>query len=545
MKKLHFRKPVAGITILATMASTMLFSLGAAGSVKTAGKAAVGDKYDSPVTVTVIRSQASSLKFVNGEDWDNNIYTRAWLKELGIIVKNQWVVPDTQYEQKLNVAIASGDLADIIWAPPKEFSDILDNDQAYDLTSVYAKYASPLTKEILEQDMTSFNTAKRNGKLYGLPVCSSTIDQGHMIWYRSDWAKKLGIKEPKSMKDLLAMAKLFTTKDPDGNGKNDTIGIALSKNFIVDGAYGAQGFFAGYHAYPRTWVKDASGKLVYGSIQPQVKTALKQLQELYKAGELDKEFGVKDGSKVGETIASGKVGIEFGAMWNPLGEMQQNINNDKKADWKAIPLVSIDKNVAKPKTAISVEKYFVVNKNCKHPEAAIKLMNYFSEKSYGKTADNAYGIDKAGTQTYQYSPVADAPVRKNLVAHNNIIKAMAMKDPSKLNAEEKGYYDKIVAFSKGDRAGWGMYRIFYTPSSYDVISNYVKTNAYQFDGFYGAPTETMTEKEATLEKMEEEVFTKIIMGDPISTFDSFVSNWKKLGGDQITKEVNNWASKNK
>lgn len=40
--------------------------------------------------------------------------------------------------------------------------------------------------------------------------------------------------------------------------------------------------------------------------------------------------------------------------------------------------------------------------------------------------------------------------------------------------------------------------------------------------------------------MEEEVFTKIIMGDSIDLFDKFVEDWKKLGGDQITKEINEW-----
>jgi len=32
---------------------------------------------------------------------------------------------------------------------------------------------------------------------------------------------------------------------------------------------------------------------------------------------------------------------------------------------------------------------------------------------------------------------------------------------------------------------------------------------------------------------------------PIDDFDSFVTNWKKLGGDQITQEVNEWYASNK
>jgi len=502
-------------------------------------------KYKTPVTVTVGRSQGSTLKFSEGESWDNNVYTKSWLNELGIIVKNEWVVPDTQYEQKLNVAIASGDLPDVIVAPGKQFSNLVENDQTYDLTAVYEKYASPLTKEIMQQDKLGYNTAFRDGKMMGIPLVSSSMDACHMIWYRTDWAKKLGISEPKTMQEVLSMADSFTKKDPDANGKNDTIGMAITKSFISDGAFGTQGFFAGYHAYPKTWVKDASNALVYGSTLPETKLALKQLQDMYKSGLLDKEFGVKDGSKVGETVASGKVGLEFGAMWMPLAEMQKNIDNDPNADWKAIELVSIDNEKAVPRTSVSVSGYIIVNKNCKNPEAVIKVLNLFNEKNYGKTADNAYGTNKDGIQTSLYSPFIDAPVRKNLEAHNKILEALKVKDASALNSEEKGYYDKIVSFNSGDRKGWGMSRVFNTPSSYDVIGQYVKENNMLYDGFYGTPTATMIEKQSTLDKMEEEVFTKIVMGDSIDSFDKFVTDWKKLGGDQITKEVNDWSAKNK
>jgi putative aldouronate transport system substrate-binding protein len=55
--------------------------------------------------------------------------------------------------------------------------------------------------------------------------------------------------------------------------------------------------------------------------------------------------------------------------------------------------------------------------------------------------------------------------------------------------------------------------------------------------FYGM-TRTMETKWATLEKLENETFLKIIVGDlPVSAFDDFVAQWKKLGGDQITAEV--------
>jgi putative aldouronate transport system substrate-binding protein len=61
---------------------------------------------------------------------------------------------------------------------------------------------------------------------------------------------------------------------------------------------------------------------------------------------------------------------------------------------------------------------------------------------------------------------------------------------------------------------------------------------------YNGQTETMETKWANLKKMEEETFSKIVMGKAdISEFDTFVKNWKSQGGDQILKEINDELSK--
>lgn len=52
-------------------------------------------------------------------------------------------------------------------------------------------------------------------------------------------------------------------------------------------------------------------------------------------------------------------------------------------------------------------------------------------------------------------------------------------------------------------------------------------------------TDTMVDSLAQLEKMELETFTRIITGDAsVDEFDTFVENWNRMGGSQITKEIN-------
>ena len=48
----------------------------------------------------------------------------------------------------------------------------------------------------------------------------------------------------------------------------------------------------------------------------------------------------------------------------------------------------------------------------------------------------------------------------------------------------------------------------------------------------------MTTRWANLEKLETETMIKIITGEePVDAFDEFVETWKKMGGEQITEEV--------
>ncbi|MNO07395.1 hypothetical protein D3C81_2295630 [compost metagenome] len=62
--------------------------------------------------------------------------------------------------------------------------------------------------------------------------------------------------------------------------------------------------------------------------------------------------------------------------------------------------------------------------------------------------------------------------------------------------------------------------------------------------FTGPATETMKSKLDYLNNLESEALSAIIYGEqPLEYFDSFVADWKAGGGDQITREVNEWYDK--
>ncbi|SEO37856.1 extracellular solute-binding protein [Paenibacillus sp. OV219] len=511
-------------------------------------------KYDPPINISSVRIINDTFKFMEGQTIDNNMWTQALEEKLGIKIKYDWVVsgdqPGGQGEQKMNVSIASGDLPEFIPVNAKQLKQLQEADELEDLTAIYEKYASPFLKEILNQDgPASLASATFGGKLMAIPNTGSSMDGAAMIWIRKDWLDKLGLQPPQRMDDVLAISDAFTTKDPDGDGKPNSYGIAMNKD-LYGGFADITGFLNSYHAYPKTWIKDASGNIVYGSIQPEMKTALAALQAMYKKGQIDKEFGVKDGGKEAELTASGKIGMQFGQMWNPLWPLVDNKKNDPNALWQSYPLASADDQPVTPQVGFATGQYFAVKKGAAHPEALLKMINLFVETGWGETTtpeNYAKYFTSEGFEKFKNMPFQAWPSRKNLDIHLHVTAALDSKDTSGLNPEEKDMYDKTVSWMEGtnkEPLNWAYERVFGKEGSFVVINQYVSGNLLKLTEFYGAPTPAMVEKESNLQKRELETFTKIIMGDSVDTFDKFVEEWKKLGGDQITQEVNDWA-KNK
>jgi len=501
------------------------------------------------IEVTSVRTipNPATVKYPPGDSVYNNVWTRLYESKLGIRLKYLWAVDQSQWEQKTNIMIASGDLPDFFLASKQQFYQMLNAGLLEDLTDVYKKYASPQTKKVLmEHGPEPLASATFNGRLMAIPFTALAKEAAPILFIRSDWMKKLGLADPKNMKDVLKISKAFTEKDPDGNGKNDTFGIAVDKDFAW-----LTGFFNSYYAYPNIWIKDKSGKLVYGSIQPEVKTALKALQDMYKDGQIDPEFGTKDTTKVAESIAAGRIGIIYAAFWTPLWPLQDLRNRDPKAEWTPYPIRTIDGRLPKLQYSLPVNGYWVVRKGCKHPEALLKIMNLWVDIFYFNKSDEIwakYGNDpNTGNEIWQNAHAQIHRAWKNLEQAYKVRGVLkGTTNISELTGDDKGVLHRVKKFlEEGDNLCWSWNKIYNDGGSFDVVDFYKKRNCYIMDQFYGPLTTNMIEKLPVLSKLQSETFTKVIKGTPIEEFDKFVEEWKRLGGDIITKEVNDWYTSRK
>lgn len=519
---------------------------GSVRSVNDEGSAAYS-RYNDPVEMR-IGFKVPDSGLTTGDSNDNNPITRYLESITNIKVVHIWEAKgDDAFFQKVQLAIDSNDLPDAMVVDRDQLKKLIDNDMIEDLTDIYKEFGSELIKDMYNSTQgEALSDASRNGRLYGLPNVAINADSPALLWVRKDWLEKLDLQEPHTLDDIELIAKAFIEKDPDGNGKRDTVGLSGYKNIVYGTKPHVNGLdtvFSAFHSFPTNWIKDSAGNIVYGSITPETKEALRILADWYKRGLLDPDFALY--KETHEPIVNGKAGMFFGPWWMPYYPLSEAVAQDTKAEWRAYaaPLDASGKFVTH--LAPVTDRYLVVRKGYEHPEAVMKELNAFTrmERRQDPNQDEVKNLDdfaaQTGIQPRAYYPFdllidySDA-IEKH---YADIQQALHGKiDPDMLNPDTRLIYDQWVAETeqpKKNLEGWKAANAY----KYGVA---VLTST-AIEGvrsvFYGN-TPLMESKWSELQKLESETFLNIIVGDsPVSDFDTFVAEWKSLGGADITKEV--------
>ncbi|MDR1024834.1 MAG: extracellular solute-binding protein [Treponema sp.] len=499
-------------------------------------------RYDPPVEITAVKNLgAGNLLFPPGDSIDNNVWTRYYEEVLGIKVKYTWTTNEQQYAQKVNISITSNDIPDIMGVNNVQLKMMHENGQLMDMTDILPRYLAPFTREVIYQDNgDAIKSATFDGRLYAIPLTGFGLGNAMVLWVRTDWLTRLGLSIPTTPEEFLAVAEAFATRDPDGNGRRDTYGLAVYKDLFDGGFACLEGFFNMYGAYPHIWIPTGN-TLGYGSVQPAARTALGVLQDMYRRGLIDPEFGVKEAPKVAEDVMADRVGLMFGQFWNAAWINAGKVANPTM-EW--VPVSIPFGTNGKAQIPFGTTAYAVISAKSRYPEAAIKMLNLQLEKSYGATAESTrFNITPEGFGPYAYTPLAVEPGMKNFDAAVAVTDAINRRDPSGLNEEQLNYYEMSLRSLAGnhDDNNWHQLKMFGPGGSLTVMRAYWDSGKVQADQFFGVPTPAMTEKLSTLNKQVLTDYTNIILGAPLdASWDSFVRNFGTLGGTQMTAEVNEW-----
>ncbi|MEV0386161.1 extracellular solute-binding protein [Nonomuraea sp. NPDC050643] len=223
-------------------------------------------------------------------------------KFLGKKLKVTWV-PNAEYTEKMNVTLASDSIPQVVVVDPKlpAFVKAAQAGAFWDLTDKLDKY--PNLKPADAQ--TSLNSSI-NGKIYGLYRMRPLLRSAVVI--RKDWLKKVGLEEPKTIDEFYEVAKAFTEKDPDGNGKKDTYGLIIPKwpgNYASASPYDViETWFGAPNGYG-----ERDGKVVPGFDTPEFIEANKWLKKMVDEGLVNPDFATLDSAKWNEPFFHGRGGM--------------------------------------------------------------------------------------------------------------------------------------------------------------------------------------------------------------------------------------------
>ncbi|UOQ87449.1 extracellular solute-binding protein [Gracilibacillus salinarum] len=511
--------------------------------------------YEETITIAIGQEvDPSDTSLQDGDTPLDNQYTRHVKENLNIEVEHAFTASPSNYDQKVSLAIASNDLPDAMVVGPVELRQLVEADQIADLTDVYENYASPAIKEIIDSSGgVALENVTFDGKIMAIPNSQASADGVHNLWIRQDWLDELGLEPPKTLDDLKKVAKAFVEEDPDGNGQDDTIGLAgpdtsnkLYANFLesTNNLYGFDGIFSALHAYPGYWLEGEDGELVYGSTLPETKEALSFLRDMYSEGLIDPEIGVREDS--GESVISGNTGMFFGPFWMPYGPLTDAVTNNPDANWQSYALPLDANGEYTPHLSTTTTQFVVVRKDYEHPEAAMKILNNLLanesefDPSIGGPGFYPLRLVYAPADEMEVTTVAlrevlagtkepedfyDMPAYKLLKSDVDHIHEIKLEPYDNMDIE---YWDPQANLGQWTRAYSALVG---TAPLVDTEINGVKSVIY-------SQTKTMEDRWVNLKKIEDETFLKIIMGtESLDAFDQFVEDWNNQGGEQITEEV--------
>lgn len=502
-------------------------------------------KYDPPITITTVRGMPAAATYKNGETADDNVHYR-WAKEaLGIEIRNLWSVVNTNeaYSNKLKLSLSADEpMPDIVFAQGATGQLLIDSGKFVDAGVLFDQYAGDKWKAAMAEAPSVWNEFTRDGVRYGIPMLDYDYNNDPVLWVREDWMQKLNLAPPRTIEEFEQLLDAFTFGDPNGNGENDTYGIAAGFNNSYSDAFNLGWVFGAYGSMPNTWLPLPDGTLGYGSVQPEIKAGLAKLKEWFGKGYLPIEAGLWDAGKAGAFVAAGRAGAFSGPFWSeawPMGELNSNVPGAKLITFP-LPVgpdgQSMHFGTQPYKGAI------FINKDMKHPEAFFTYANYLFDhvaepetggefehgwaKGYdwdivdGEATQDLTKIPGGGVRVFFYSLLDQGPR-----IPSQVIKALVkLHETGKPETPFEAYWNNLAPDIEKQAA-------------VHVWSQ----RQFSVKGEFSGTTPAMNEKWDYLYKLELQTFSDIVFGNkPVDAFDDFVNQWKAQGGEEVTKEVNEW-----
>ena len=425
------------------------------------------------------------------------------------------VLPKADYSAKLNALLASGSEPDIYMVDDiKTLLELRDAGRLYNFESLLPEYGPDILAE-LGDDL--YRPVVNEGGVYGLVSNAGLYMKNLAI--RKDWLANVRMEMPTDLDSFYDVLYAFTYNDPDGNGVNDTYGMAMT---MADSS-AWQHIMAAFGIpceFTNGTVLLEDGTVTTFLKYPRYLEAVEYLRKLYQAGVIDPDFATLTNMQMFERFWQGKTGVmDFQSVgttknWYP-GRYTFEVPEDPNDIFGFTFLNG----------AGSVKKYpdyqradAVINANCAHPELAVKLLNYMYYNEEGQV------LTYMGVEGLHFEWIDK---------ENHIYQRLGI------------YTDDVVHRAAGAFAynGYGGYTYenaetrLMNPATQDsqAAEREVATDYPQISQVL----ESRSEYGTTLDEIVKECFAQLIVttGDVEAEYQEFIARWDEEGGLEFEAEA--------
>ncbi|MDF2958576.1 MAG: transporter substrate-binding protein [Paenibacillus sp.] len=462
-----------------------------------------------PVKLTIM-----GLTYNKGPIPDDNIIIKELESKLNLDLDIQWV-PFSQIGERLNVAMASGDVPDLINMPPNEYVKWKE-EGAFLEVSQYVKDAPNLNSKINKDKWEFFD---KGGKFYGFPMTDPYHKEDLLI--RKDWLDAAGLKIPVTMDEMSQTLKKLVDSDPDKNGTKDTYGftvdlVSQNDKYVSTGI--REAWIFGAFGVANSW-KNNNGQLTPAFLQPEMKPFLQWMKQQYDNGVLYQDFANAPGTQKVNDYRAGKSAL---AMVNQRLKLSSVDPGLKQVQSQAETLFIDSPKGPDGKTGYRIEKPILTMfaipaslKNQSKIKAAVKLLDYMA-------SDEGYELIKYGIKEKHYSIDSSGAWKELPLAIDDRIGDLA------------------IFFFHPDDQYLNIFKTVPAEESKTVRTLIDKALKEPLvNPAWGIESEAETQYGIELNAIVRDTYAKIITGkEPVEYLEKQQNAWKANGGNEVIKEIN-------
>jgi putative aldouronate transport system substrate-binding protein len=489
------------VTAIATALTGTLLAGCGIGANSAGSKPAADGKAAAVSTPTTIKIMAQ----VSGDPPKDDNPIKLEMEKLSNTKLDFTWVPATAYNDKFNATLASGELPQVMLTNTGRAPNVINAVRAGAFWEIgpYLKQFPNLNK----LNLKVLNGVSYDGKIYLLPRFRDSAR--HIIAYRKDWMKNLGLQEPKTLDELYNMAKAFTDQDPDKNGKNDTVGYteyssldALTRDISI------------YYGGPMS-NGIMNDQVVPNFLHPEYLEGLKFYRKLYADKAMNQDFALLNGAQQTEMMVKGKAGIIIAVDSTVKTIQRDGVKLDPKMELGFLQGLPGPKGLRASSTGGALGGFLFSKSTIKTEAELLKILDFFDKLStpegmtlaYRGIKDTDYKLE--GQQVVPNATLSDSAksgingLNQLAVAHVNVGLPLKQEPLDELVSSLVAANEKIAV--------------------YDVASSLISA--------------TKSEKGPELDKIKNDAQVKFIMGQiDEAGYNKALEDWRKAGGDKIIAE---------